>query len=509
MRTFRASTAVIFACLVTSATPAVAAEGVASFVSAPALKPPTLTVNRTSRGQAPGYIFTAIFQNKFFTTPLVGQGGPMVLDNKAHYVWLKAASKSAPDTLNLQVQRYRGKPVLTWWDGTVQNTGEMAGTWHVANDRYRIIANLKSVDGWDPSGHELYITSNGHAFVTAYRHVPGVDLSSQGGSTSQTLLDSGVLEYDIATGALVKAWSAADHISINDSYTPANPNQPNAYDPYHINSIDVDSDGNWLVSMRNTWALYKVNPTTGAILWTLGGKRSDFAVPDNVAFAFQHDARWLPNGQVSIFDNDCCALLPQPSGPPKTAPPIHGSQSRGLVMKVDQTAKTVSFVTDHKLYDLTSGTQGNLQSLPNGNAFMGWGQQPFYAEFSKAGKLLLSVRFPDPDESYRAYRYVWHGHPTTKPAAAARPSGSRTRVYASWNGATEVAAWRIWAGPTSRRLKVVAKRLTRGGFETAKTIRSGGPIVKVQALNSKGKVIGTSRAVRRQNTSGNAPSPSY
>src|SRR3954453_24124095 len=281
------------------------------------------------------------------------------------------------------------------------------------------------------------------------------------------------------------------------SYQPANPNNPNAYDPYHINSIDVAPDGGWLVAMPNTWARYKVDPPTCAILWTLGGKASDFAVPDNVAFAFQHDARWQANNQISIFDNDCCALIPQPGGPPKTAPPVHGSQSRGLVFSYNENAKTVSFVTDRKLYTLTSGTQGDFRMLPSGNTFAGWGQQPFYSEFSKTGKLLLSVRYPDQNESYRAYRYEWVGHPSGHPAVAARPQGSKTRVYMSWNGATDIKAWRIWTGKSSWKLTVAAKRVTRNGFETAKTVKGGGPIVKVQALNAKGKVIATSRAVHR------------
>src|SRR3954463_11533528 len=106
MRSFRALAAVFFACLIT-ATPALAEEGVTSFVSAPELKPATLTVNRSAKGQAPGYIFIAMFQNKFFPQPLVGQGGPMILDNQGRYVWLKTASKSAPDTLNLQGQRHQ------------------------------------------------------------------------------------------------------------------------------------------------------------------------------------------------------------------------------------------------------------------------------------------------------------------------------------------------------------------------------------------------------------------
>src|SRR3954454_3490402 len=460
MRSFSALAAVFFACLVT-AVPALAEEGVTSFVSSPKLKPATLTVNRSAKGQAPGYIFIAMFQNKFFTAPLVGQGGPMILDNQGRYVWLKTASKTAPDTLNLQVQRYRGKPVLTYFDGTVQSTGEMTGTWHVLNDRYRQIAKVGSQAGWDPSGHEFFITKNGTALITGYKHIPHTDLQSAGGGPDQTLLDSGVLEYDIKTGKLLKVWSAAEHLPITDGYPPANPNSPVAYDPWHINSIDVAADGSWLVSLRNTWALYKVNPTTGEILWILGGKRSDFAVPGDVAWAFQHDARWLPDGQISMFDNDCCSFIPQASGPPKAAPPVHGTQSRGLVIKLDEAARTVSFVSENKLYDLTAGTQGNRQTLPNGHVFMGWGQQPFFSEFTKTGKLLLSVRFPDPDESYRAYRYKWTGHPTGRPAAAARPSGKRTRVYMSWNGASRVAAYRIFAGGSSRKLKLVARRARR------------------------------------------------
>jgi hypothetical protein len=501
--------AILVACL-TPTSSAFAAEGEASFQSAPKFAPPLLTVNRSSKGQAPGFIFTAIFQNKFLQPPLTGQGGPMILDNQGRYVWLQPANTTtAPDTLNLQVQRYQGKPVLSYWNGTVKNTGEMVGTWHVLNDRYKEIAHFTSENGWDPSGHELRITSRGTALTTGYKYIPNRNLTSMGGGESQTLLDSGVIEYDLKTGKIVHEWSADQHIPMEQSYSKTSPQNPNAFDPWHINSIDVDADGNWLVSMRNTWAVYKINSKTGEILWTLGGKASTIAVPDNVAFAFQHDARLLPNSQISIFDNDCCALIPQPSGPPQAAPPVHGKQTRGMVMKLDEAAKTVTLVSERKLYDLTSGTQGNFQTLPNGNTFMGWGQQPFYSEYSKTGKLLLSVRLPDPDESYRAYRYQWKGNPTGRPSVKALPSGSKTKVYVSWNGATEVASYRVLAGSSSRKLKVLAKSAKRQGFETTVTIKSAGPVVKVQALSAKGKVLGTSRAVRRQNTSGNAPVPSY
>jgi hypothetical protein len=503
------SSLILAACLASLAgVPAHAAEGVRAYISDPGLKPPALIVNTSAKGQSPGYIFVSSFQNKFIGTALVGQGGPEILDNTGHLVWLGPATPG-PDTLNFQTQSLQGKPVLTWWSGTVTNTGEMAGNWYVANDHYNVIATLKPANGWFPSGHELFITSRGTALVTAYRHMPA-DLSSVNGPENGDLIDSGVLEYDIKTGQLLKEWSAAAHIPLTDSYVQTSPQSPVAYDPWHINSIDVDGDGNWLVSMRNSWSIHKVGGATGDIIWTLGGKSSTFTFGENAAFAFQHNARFRSNGEISMFDNECCALIPQQGGPPKPAPPVNG-QSRGLVLKLDETAHTASFVFDRKLYDLVSGTQGNMQLLPNGHAFIGWGQQPFFSEHDENGKLLLSIRFPDPDISYRAYRYVWRGRPTTKPKVVARRSGSRTRLWVSWNGATDVAAWRVLAGRSSRKLAVVTRRVSRKTFETAVTVRSNGPRFIVQALDAQGRVIGASKVVRRTsgNTQGTQPQGGY
>src|SRR4051812_35223499 len=205
MRSFRAASRALVACLALPAAASAQTEGVANYVTQPQPRPAPRTVNTARSGQAPGYISIAIFQNKFFTDPPVGTGGPQILDNKGHYVWLKAATKTAPDTLNLQVQRYQGKPVLTYWDGTVSNTGEMLGSWHVLNDRYKEIAKIPAEldGGWRPSGHEFRITAGGTALTTGYRYIPHRDLSSRGGSTDQTLLDSGVVEVDIKTGKLV------------------------------------------------------------------------------------------------------------------------------------------------------------------------------------------------------------------------------------------------------------------------------------------------------------------
>lgn len=472
------------------------------FVTNSNLTPPTLFVNTAaSRGQAPGFVFASLFKSPFAQGELP-QSGSMILDNRGRYVWWRPTANKDNEVANLQVQRYRGKPVLTFWEGELTNGFTFDGIWRVLDQRYRTVATIAPKDGFLSSVHEFFITKQNTALATYYKHVPGRDLRSVGGGESQTLVDTGVAEYDIATGRLIRTWSPEGRIPMEDSYVPVT-NQQMPYDPWHINSIDVAADGSWLISMRNTHAIYKVNPTTGAIVWTLGGKRSSFAMGDRTPFAFQHDARWMPNGQVSLFDNNCCG---NPFAPPQ---PVSQPTSRGLVLRLDENAKTATFVGQNTLRDLVAGTQGNYQRLPNGSRFVGWGQQPFLSEHTTTGRTVLEIRYPDPASSYRAYRFPWKGSPTGRPAVAARVSGSRTRVYVSWNGATEVAAYRILGGRSSRRLSVVAKRVRRRGFETSALVRSAGPIFRVQALTSKGRVIGTSRAVRRQNTSGNAPRPTY
>lgn len=470
------------------------------YVTTPQLTPPSLFVNTARSGQGAGYLFASVFKSPFAQGELP-QAGSMILDNRGRYVfWRPVADKNA-EVANLQVQRYRRQPVLTFWEGELTNGFTFDGTWHVLDRRYREIATVPSKGGFLHSVHEFFITKQNTALTTYYRHIPGRDLRAVGGPESHTLVDTGVAEYDIATGRLIRTWSPDGRIPLEDSFIPFSAQMP--YDPWHINSIDVSSDGAWLISMRNTHAIYKVNPTTGDIAWTLGGKRSSFALGDRARFAFQHDARWRPNGRITLFDNNCCG---NPFAPPA---PVSQPSSRGLELQLDENAKTATFVRQDTLRDLVAGTQANYQLLPNGNRLIGWGQQPFLSETTSAGRQVLEIRYPDPASSYRAYRSPWKGLPAAKPAIAARVSGARTRVYMSWNGATEVAAFRVFAGPSSRRLKVVAKRVRRRGFETSALVRSTGPVFKFQALNSKGRVIGTSRATRRKNTGGNAPRPTY
>jgi hypothetical protein len=138
---------------------------------------------------------------------------------------------------------------------------------------------------------------------------------------------------------------------------------------------------------------------------------------------------------------------------------------------------------------------GNMQVLPNDNVFISWGGAPFISEFSQGGELLFNAHYPPNVESYRAFRFPWSGHPVDQPAAVAeRDSEDVVRVYASWNGATKIAAWEVLAGPRLGQLESLGS-VSRDGFETAMLVRTAEPYVAVRARDSSGRVLATSKPV--------------
>lgn len=212
-------------------------------------------------------------------------------------------------------------------------------------------------------------------------------------------------------------------------------------------------------------------------------------------FSWQHDARYRRGNRISLFDDACCA---SPSSPPE-------SQAHGLILQFDFQNMTANvdrtYYHDPTLY---VPSQGNVQKLPNGNQFVGWGQEPFLSEFANAGNtekdpslnFLYDMRFPNQNLSYRAFKNKWVGLPLYPPSIAVELFCEATIVYASWNGSTETVAWQVLAGQKPNRLSVVVAITPRTGFEMKIDVNSNGPYFQVKALNSCGQVIGTSRIAR-------------
>ncbi len=431
-----------------------------------------MSVTKPARGTAPGYVFLAPKKD-------VDQAGPLILDDRGQVVWFDPLPTHG--VTDFRVQTYRGRPVLTWWQGQ-SDKGIGNGHYVIMDDRYRRIATVRAGNGLHGDIHEFLITPENTALITIYRELP-YDLGPWGGEKEGALDEGVVQEIDIATGRVVFEWHSADHVDPTESYESL-PEDASPWDYFHVNSIEPDGPGRLLVSARHTHAVYSIRKSDGTVLWRMGGKESDFTMGPGTRFAWQHDARRQPDGSITLFDNAA-------SDPGK-------ARSKVLVLRVDEQRRTVTLARSFvRSPPLLSTSQGNAQSLPGGHVFVGWGSKPLATEFDRSGNVVFDLRFGvGRVDSYRAFRFSWKGLPTTRPALALRPAGDRTTVYASWNGATEVARWRILAGDDASHLSPVLT-VAKNGFETHVTVSSTAETFAVEALAAGGIVLGRSAPVDR------------
>jgi Arylsulfotransferase (ASST) len=430
------------------------------FVSRPDLKPTVVEILHHPRRAAPGYIFIAPKKK-------VVQTGPLILDNRGHVVWFFPLDTHG--VTDFRVQRYRGRPVLTWWRARpVERDGK--GSYAIFDASYRHVATVEPGNDLVGDIHEFLITPRNTALMTIS------DFARRGG---HRITGGAVQELDIATGRVLFEWHSLDHVAPTESYYRPPRDRSRMFDYFHINSVEVDHDDNFLVSARNTHCVYKISRKTGRILWRLGGKRSDFALGRGARFSWQHDARRRADGTLTLFDN---------AASPKVRP-----QSRGIVLRLDMRRMRARLVRSftHKP-PIVAIDQGNMQRLPRGHHLIGWGHEPYFTEYGRRGGVVLDARFARGSDSYRAYRFRWTGRPLIRPAVAV----ARSRVYVSWNGATDVTHWQLLAGERATRLSP-AGIFRKIGFEKVLVPPRGARFVAVRALDRAGRTLRTSRTIPR------------
>lgn len=465
-------------------------RGAYTFQSAPTLHPPRLKLLKSPPAGAQlgsGYIFMANFFN-INEPPLTGQSGPLILERDLQPVWFQPVPEKDVAS-DLAVQSYEGRPVLSWWQGRVTNTGATeTGEDVVVNQRYQRVASLKATGGWVVTLHEFLIDGE-DAWVTANKNVPK-DLSKWGGAYNGALVDSAVQEYDLRTGRLIRSWDALAHIPLSQSQATL-PTNGFPWDAYHVNSVQLVDSEHLLVSMRNTWSVYLVDIRTGQIEWTLGGRDSSFKLGPGAAFEWQHDVRLQNATTLTLFDDHCCQITGGGTYVGATG------ASRGLVLRLDRSARTATLAAQYgEKGGFETDYMGDTQPLENGDVFVGWGSEPYFTEYGPSGQVLYEAQLPGSDLTYRATVGQWSGRPATPPVGAARAGSAGTTVYASWNGATEVASWRVLAGSGVSHLTAVASA-RRTGFETAVAVHGGYTTYEVQALDARGRAIGASRPFGR------------
>jgi len=452
-----------------------AAGDVLHFHSRPDLAPDRVRVAVPARGRtAPGDVFLAVKRGP-------GQDGPMIVDDAGRVVWFHPVPRGTAATL-FRVQRYRGQPVLTWWQGHTRY-GHGRGTYAILDRRYRLVARVRAGDGLMGDHHVFELTPRGTAYLSAYVR-RRMDLRAVGGPRDGTIFDSVVQEVDVASGRVVWQWRASDHVPLTEGVTRPKPGVP--HDWFHVNAVSAGPHGTLLISARNTHAIYDVERRGGRVLWRLGGQRSDFRLGPGARFAFQHDARWVGRDKVSLFDNE--------------ATPPRADQSRGLLLALDFRARTARLVRRYLHPDrLLIPAEGNVQTLADGHVFTSWGVAGHVTEFARDGRLLLDLVVPPGADTYQAFRFPWDGQPLDRPALAAQRTGAgAVTAWASWNGATGVRAWQLLAGDSPHTLHPLGEPVPRTDFETVLHGRtslrfvavcalglSGGPLAQSQALTGK------------------------
>lgn len=413
--------------------------------------------------------------------------GPLIVDADGEPVWIRPLLDVYGQDLrayDLRVQEYAGEPVLTWWAGLNLGVGYGFGVYQIMDRSYEVIATVNT-RGSQSDHHGMTLTDDGTALLITYRKVRQ-DLTTVGGPSDGWAVNCVVQEVDVATGDVVFRWSGMDHVPLTDTRIVVGPNtmvdgsEAVPLDYLHVNSVTEDTDGSLLISARNTHAVYRVDRETGKVDWILGGESSDFRMLGKARFAWQHDAQRQDDGTLTLFDNE--------------AGPAVGEESRGLRLALDTKRMTARVVTEYLPPDgRLSSSQGNLQVRDNGNVVIGWGGLPFYSEYTRDGRLLFDAQVIS-GASYRAYRLPWEAEPAEPPTLTVDDG----TAHVSWNGATEVEAWRFLAGADAARAREVVTS-PRTGFETTVDVPDA-PYLAVQALDAEGNVLATQDSGGRTTT---------
>jgi hypothetical protein len=358
--------------------------------------PPPVSILSSSPNIGRGDIFISPFGDTS-----TYDNGPEILDTHGNVVWFQAVP-AGQEASDFRTQTYRGRRVLTWWQGT--GLGGLAkGTDYIYNDHYQQIATVNAGNGLSADGHEFLITPWNTALILSYTTATA-DLTSIGGPSNQTVIDGVVQEIDIASGKVLSQWNSQDHVPFSQSEQPLPASASTPWDWFHINAVHLDTNGNLLVDARNTWTTYDVSRFSGKILWQLGGKASSFTLQagpgqslDSAGeiFAWQHDPEALGNGVYTFFDNESSGVALLPSTRAVTVKLNPWNHTATLLASVDQPE------------GLVAPSQGNAQTTREGNLFVGWGSLPYLSEFDRFGQLVFNAQFPAGVNSYRAYLLPW------------------------------------------------------------------------------------------------------
>ncbi|KAJ5615189.1 hypothetical protein N7537_000303 [Penicillium hordei] len=399
--------------------------------------------------------------------------GPYIYRKDGDLVWA-GTGYYAGFVANFHVTTYQGKSVLQAFQGSIDGAhGEGFGQHVLLDQSYQHVVTSTAANHRVSSIHEFNVIGGETALIEVFYTTPA-NLSAYGGNSSQQWLGNGIFqENDIATGELIFEWNALEHVDPSESLVALGSTDANsglssaqAWDYFHINSIDKNEEGDYLLSSRHTSTIFKINGTDGSIIWRLGGKYPSFLQTGNWTFGFQHHARWHPQLSqpgtevISFFDNSGDGTI------------TYNNVSRALVVQLNHTDSTATVLRKAAApYDLQAQSQGNTQLLSDDRIFVNWGSEGAFTEFDADNEVLYHAFIQTGSVSYRGFLSNWTGTPKESPALVALKTASNlVELYVSWNGDTETSAWRFFYVDGKEKTQV--GQVKRDSFETAFTWKS-------------------------------------
>ncbi|KIX09280.1 uncharacterized protein Z518_00359 [Rhinocladiella mackenziei CBS 650.93] len=439
----------------------------------------------------PGYIFLGPYQTF--------QEAIYIYDNRGNLVYSGFGSTGGGPSHNFHVCSVDGTDHLCFITGA-QNDGYVRGYAVILDDSLTTRTSIHSQGGLaNFDEHEFHVLDDGTSLFTLYQP-EHYDLTDYDITAGQGWIMNNFFQHiELGTKRLLFEWSALDHVPLSESFVMPNSTEVSGtgfsstspWDYFHINAVDQNADGDYLVSARHTCTVYKVSGQDGHIIWRLGGATSDFSFAPGLNFSFQHDARFREENEtttiISLFDNAS-------NGYNQTS-----RHSAGMLLKLDHTTGTVSLVQDFIAPDeMISASQGNIQLLGRNqdwrtsNVFLGWGSNAYISEYTPDGRMVQQGHFATTGSmNYRAFKYNLTTNPTDAPAlyTYAHNTSAPTSYWMSWNGATKPAQWRIYASTSRTGPWTVVDTVDRNGFETHFTAPRYHAWSLVESLDADGNAL--------------------
>jgi hypothetical protein len=358
------------------------------------------TIQATVSGTtAPGRIFLSSFSQSDPAAPSF----LMILENDGTPVFYRRLPPRAHD-FKLQPD---GR--LTYYDPTYQG-------FYALDSTYTVVDSFRCGNGLTTDFHELLVLQNGHALLMSYdTRIMDMTPYDPRGHPDAEVVGLVIQEIDRAKNVVFE-WKSWDHFEVSDAV--GIPLGARRVDYVHGNSLDVDRDGNLILSSRSLNEVTKISRATGDVIWRLGGKRNEFRFKDGATeFSRQHFARMVGEGRLLLYDNGNFR-----------SPPV----SRAVEYEIDEVQRTVKEVWEYRhTPDVFGAFSGSAQRLPNGNTLVGWGSTvPTLTEVDPRGEVVFELTFEQGIFSYRAYRFDWP--PMEYANASLFPGTLNTALTTGW-----------------------------------------------------------------------------